>query len=66
MLWGESWYIIRLKTLLAMAVLFAVPTIAAPHCVVVQDRICFESQAQYDKYMGWGPEQQKQEREANK
>ena len=54
-----------MKTLLAMAVLFAVPTIAAPHCVVVQDRICFESQAQYDKYMGWGSEQQQLEIKAN-
>jgi hypothetical protein len=54
------------KTLLAMAILFAIPTLAAPHCVVVHDRICFESQAQYDKYMGWGPEQQKLERNANK
>jgi len=54
------------KTLLTIAILFAVPTIAAPHCVVVHDSICFESQAQYDKYMGWGPEQQKTERNANK
>jgi hypothetical protein len=54
------------KTLLAIAILFAIPTIMAPHCVVVHDRICFESQAQYDRYMGWGPNQQKQEQEANK
>jgi hypothetical protein len=54
------------NTLLAMAILFTIPTLAAPHCVVVHDRICFESQAQYDEYMGWGPEQQKQEQEANK
>jgi hypothetical protein len=54
------------KTLFAIAILFAIPTVIAPHCVVVHDRICFESQAQYDKYMGWGPNQQKQEQEANK
>jgi hypothetical protein len=35
-------------------------------CVVVHDRICFESQAQYDRYMGWGPQQQRLERNANK
>jgi hypothetical protein len=55
-----------MKTLLAMAVLFAVPTLAAPHCVVVHDGICFESQRAYDIYMGWGPEQQKRETEANR
>lgn len=49
-----------------MALLFAIPTLAAPHCAVVHDGICFESQAQYDEYMGWGPEQQKLEAEANK
>jgi hypothetical protein len=54
------------KTLLASFLLFTVPTLAAPHCVVVHDRICFESQAQYDRYMGWGAEQQKTERNANK
>jgi hypothetical protein len=54
------------KTLLAMAILFAIPTLAAPHCVVVHDRICFESPKDYDIYMGWGPEQQKLERNANK
>ena len=55
-----------MKTLLVMAVLFAVPTLAAPQCVVFHDGICFTSQGQYDKYMGWGPEQQKLETEANR
>jgi hypothetical protein len=54
-----------MKLLLALAVLFMVPTFIAPHCVVVHDGICFETQAQYDKYMGWGLEQQKLEKEAN-
>jgi hypothetical protein len=54
-----------MKLLLAMAVLFAVPTLAAPQCVVVHDRICFESQAEYDRYMGWGTKQQQLETEAN-
>lgn len=54
------------KTLLAMAILFAIPTLAAPHCVVVHDRICFESPKDYDIYMGWGPDAQRRETEANK
>jgi hypothetical protein len=54
-----------MKLLLAMAVLFTVPTLAAPHCAVVHDRICFESQGQYDRYMGWGSQQQQLETEAN-
>jgi hypothetical protein len=53
------------KLLLAMAILFAVPTLAAPHCAVVHDGICFESQGQYDAYMGWGTKQQQLETEAN-
>ena len=55
-----------MKLLLAMALLFAVPTLAAPHCAVVHDGICFTSQGQYDQHMGWGPEQQKLETEANR
>jgi hypothetical protein len=55
-----------MKLLLAMAVLFTVPTLAAPQCVVVHDGICFESQGQYDQYMGWGFEAQQREIEANK
>ena len=55
-----------MKLLLAMAVLFTVPTLAAPHCAVVHDGICFTSQGQYDEYMGWGPEQKKLEIEANR
>jgi hypothetical protein len=55
-----------MKLLLSMATLFAVPTFVAPQCVVVHDRICFESQAQFDEYMGWGPEAQQREIEANK
>jgi len=55
-----------MKLLLAMAVLFTVPTLVAPQCVVYHDGTCFESQAQYDKYMGWGPEQQQLEIEANR
>ena len=54
-----------MKLLLALTMLFTVPTLAAPHCVVVHNGICFESQGQYDSYMGWGPEQQKLEKEAN-
>jgi hypothetical protein len=54
-----------MKLLLAMAVLFTVPTLAAPQCVVVHDRICFESQGQYDSYMNWGTKQQQLETEAN-
>ena len=54
-----------MKLLLAMAILFAVPTLAAPHCVVVHNGICFESQGQYDSYMGWDAHQQKLEKEAN-
>ncbi len=54
-----------MRLLLAMAVLFTVLTLDAPHCVVFHDGICFESQVQYDSYMGWGPEQQKLEKEAN-
>ena len=55
-----------MKLLLALTMLLAVPTLAAPHCVVVHNGICFESQGQYDSYMGWGPEQQNLETEANK
>jgi hypothetical protein len=54
-----------MKLLLALAVLFMVPTLIAPHCVVVHDGICFETQAQYDKYMGWDPKAQQREIEAN-
>jgi hypothetical protein len=54
-----------MKLLLAMAVLFTVPTLAAPYCVVVHDGICFTSQGQYDEYMGWDANQQKLEQEAN-
>jgi hypothetical protein len=54
-----------MKLLLAMAVLFTVPTLAAPQCVAVHDRICFESQSEYDRYMGWSSKQQQLETEAN-
>lgn len=54
-----------MKLLLALALLFAVPTLAAPHCAVVHDGICFTSQGQYDSYMGWDANQQKLEKEAN-
>jgi hypothetical protein len=53
------------KLFLALTILFTIPTVAAPHCVVVHNGICFMSQGQYDEYMGWGPEQQKLEKEAN-
>lgn len=55
-----------MKTLLAMAIFFAAPAFASPRCAVVHDGICFQSQAQYDEYMGWGPEQQRIEQEANR
>ncbi len=55
-----------MKLLLALAILFTVPTLIAPHCVVVHDGVCFESQHDYDVHMGWGPEQQRREAEANR
>ncbi len=55
-----------MKLLLALAILFTIPTLIAPHCVVVHDGVCFASQEQYDEYMGWGPEQQRREAEANR
>jgi hypothetical protein len=54
-----------MKSLLIVTALLAVATLTAPQCVVVHDRICFESQAQYDKYMGWDAKQQQLETEAN-
>jgi hypothetical protein len=54
-----------MKLLITIAVLFAAASIAAPHCAVVHDGICFESQGQYDSYMGWDTNQQKLEQEAN-
>jgi len=54
-----------MKFALALTALLAVPTAIVPECVVVHDRICFQSQAQYDEYMGWGPKQQQLETEAN-
>lgn len=55
-----------MKTFLAFLALAAVPTVFVPQCVVVHDRICFESQAQYDAYMGWGAKQKQLEKEANR
>lgn len=55
-----------MKVLLLAVALVAVPTVLVPECVVVHDKICFTSQAQYDKYMGWDRNQQKLEMEANK
>jgi peptide methionine sulfoxide reductase MsrB len=55
-----------MKPLLAIAVLFTAASIAAPHCVVIHNSICFESQGQYDSYMGWDANQQKLEKEANR
>lgn len=55
-----------MKTILALVALWVVPTAVVPQCVVVHDGICFESQSQYDEYMGWSPEIQRQEMEANK
>ena len=63
--WAQTRYNKGMKLLLAMAVLFTVPTLAAPQCVVYHDGICFESQAQYDDYMGWDSHQQHLEAEAN-
>jgi hypothetical protein len=54
-----------MKLLPALAVLFAAPALATPRCIVVYEGICFETQAQYDAFMGWGPEQQQLEIEAN-
>jgi hypothetical protein len=55
-----------MKLALSVIALFAIPTLAAPHCAVVHDGICFTSQGQYDQYMGWGTKQQQLETEANK
>jgi hypothetical protein len=55
-----------MKSLPIVTALLVVATLTAPQCVVVHDRICFESQAQYDKYMGWDAKQQQLETEANK
>ena len=54
-----------MKFALALTALLVVPTAVVPQCVVVHDCICFESQAQYDSYMGWGTKQQQLETEAN-
>jgi hypothetical protein len=54
-----------MKSLLIVTALLTVSTLTAPQCVVVHDRICFESQAQYDKYMGWDAKQQQLEIKAN-
>jgi hypothetical protein len=54
-----------MKLIAALAVFLIAPALATPRCVVVHDGICFETQAQYDEYMGWGPEQQKLETKAN-
>ena len=54
-----------MKLLLALAVLLTAPALAAPKCAVIYDGICFKTQAQYDEYMGWSPEQQQLEIEAN-
>lgn len=62
---GLKCYIKNMKTALLLAALWVIPTAAVPQCVVIHDGICFESQAQYDEYMGWGPEQQKLEQQAN-
>lgn len=55
-----------MKALLAVILLFSAPAIAAPQCVVYYNGVCFKSQEQYDKYMGWGPELKKLEEEANR
>jgi len=60
-----SCYYKGMKLLLALAVFFTAPAIAAPKCAVIYDGICFKTQEQYDEYMGWGPEQQQLEIEAN-
>ena len=54
-----------MKLFLALTLLFTIPTVAAPHCVVVHNGICFTSQGQYDEYMGWGTKQQQLETKAN-
>jgi hypothetical protein len=55
-----------MKYALLAALAVAVPTVLLPECVVFHDGICFQSQAQYDRYMGWGPDQQTLEINANK
>lgn len=55
-----------MKLALLVIALFAIPTLAAPHCAVVHDGICFTSQGQYDRYMGWDTKQQQLETEANR
>ena len=54
-----------MKFALVLSALLVVPTAVVPQCVVVHDHICFQSQAEYDRYMGWGTKQQKLEQEAN-
>ncbi len=55
-----------MKTLIAFLAFAAIPTVAVPQCVVVHDGICFESQSQYDKYMGWYANAIQSENNANK
>lgn len=55
-----------MKLVLPLVALLTVPTAVVPECVVVHDRICFHSQAEYDRYMGWDSKQQQLETEANR
>lgn len=55
-----------MKLLLALTMLFTIPTVTAALRVVVHNGICFTSQGQYDEYMGWGTKQQQLETEANR
>jgi hypothetical protein len=54
-----------MKFALLLSALVVVPTALVPECVVVHDRICFHSQSEYDRYMGWDTKQQQLETEAN-
>ena len=54
-----------MKLILPLVALLTVPTALVPECVVVHDRICFHSQVEYDRYMGWDSYQQQLETKAN-
>jgi len=54
-----------MKLLIYLLATLIIPTAVVPECVVVHDRICFHSQAEYDRYMGWDAKQQQLETEAN-
>jgi hypothetical protein len=54
-----------MKLIAALTVFLIAPALATPRCIVVHDGICFETQSEYDEYMGWDSKQQQLETEAN-